>query len=277
LGTGAVAMTIGDVRGKYVSPAIDQTAFNCPHCGALARQFWYSVHAEAVKAQDRKPLLVTPEMVLRVRNDPVLEEVQRDEAAQVFEQLAKGRPFLSSKPMRADDEVENVWLSYCSNPDCREICLWVYDQLLWPRRAGGPQPNLDLSPEVRGDYDEASTILDASPRGAAALLRLAIEKLCKELGEKGKDLNADIASLVSKGLDKRVQHALDAVRVIGNHAVHPGQIDLRDDRQTAEALFGLVNLICEKMITEPKHVDEVYAKLPESALEAIEKRDKPKQ
>jgi acetyl/propionyl-CoA carboxylase alpha subunit len=73
-----------------------------------------------------------------------------------------------------------------------------------------------------------------------------------------------------------VQKALDVVRVIGNNAVHPGQIDLRDDRRTAETLFGLVNLICEKMITEPKHVEAVYEKLPESARHAIEKRDTPK-
>jgi Domain of unknown function (DUF4145) len=130
---------------------------------------------------------------------------------------------------------------------------------------------------VRRDYEEASTILDVSPRGAAALLRLAVQKLCKELDESGENLNADIASLVRKGLDVRVQKALDAVRVIGNNAVHPGQIDLRDDRATAETLFSLVNLICEKMITEPKHVDEVYARLPEAARKAIEQRDAPKE
>jgi hypothetical protein len=39
----------------------------------------------------------------------------------------------------------------------------------------------------------------------------------------------------------------------------------------------LVHLICEKMITEPKHVDELYAKLPEGARQAIEKRDTPNQ
>src|SRR5262249_16241707 len=39
-----------------------------------------------------------------------------------------------------------------------------------------------VSPNVRRESEEASQTLEASPRGAAALLRLTIEKLCKELG-----------------------------------------------------------------------------------------------
>jgi hypothetical protein len=265
-----------DIRGKYVSPAIDQLAFNCPHCGALAKQFWFSVFAGRLQT-DRTPMLATAKTVkvLKERKVGLEEREEHDRTVRGAEQLATGRPIFEEHHGYSDFDVHNVSISSCFN--CHEVCLWVYDQLLCPRRAGGPQPNLDLPPDVRRDYEEASTILDASPRGAAALLRLAIQKLCKELGESGENLNDDIASLVRKGLDTRVQQSLDAVRVIGNHVVHPGQIDLRDDRPTAEALFGLVNLICERMITEPKHVEELYAKLPESARKAIEQRDKPKQ
>ena len=145
--------------------------------------------------------------------------------------------------------------------------------MVWPQRGEGPDPNADLPDEVRTDYDEASTILDLSPRGAAALLRLCIQKLCKHLGEKGENINDDIKALVKKGVDVRVQRSLDVVRVIGNNAVHPGQIDLSDNRATAEMLFRLVNLIADKTITEPKHVEEVYGNLPEGARKAIEKRD----
>jgi Domain of unknown function (DUF4145) len=135
------------------------------------------------------------------------------------ERIATGCPTLQRVDYRSTYfDVHNVSLSRCFN--CEEVCVWIYDQLFWPRRPGGPQPNVDLPADVRSDYEEASTILDASPRGAAALLRLAVQKLCKVLGEGGKDLNADIASLVRKGLDVRVQKALDAVRVIGNNSVH---------------------------------------------------------
>jgi len=67
--------------------------------------------------------------------------------------------------------------------------------------------------------------------------------------------------------------ALDAVRVIGNNAVHPGQIDLTDDVATATALFGLVNFISEKMISEPAEIKRLYDLLPAGALAQIQKRD----
>ncbi|MBY3416768.1 DUF4145 domain-containing protein [Rhizobium laguerreae] len=148
---------------------------------------------------------------------------------------------------------------------------------MYPIAGDAPLPNADLPPEIKADYIEASSILNLSPRGAAALIRLCIQKLCKELGEKGKDINVDVGELVKKGLSVKVQQALDAVRVIGNSAVHPGKIDLTDDRLTAETLFRLLNVIAEKMISEPKHIDEIYASLPDTALAAIEKRDKVKE
>jgi len=185
--------------------------------------------------------------------------------------MATGRPFFQGNSAYREVDVYNTSISRCFN--CDEICVWIHDEMVWPRLPHGPLPNLDLPPDVRRDYEEASNILDVSPRGAAALLRLAIQKLCKELGESGDNINKDIAALVQRGLHTKVQQALDVVRVIGNHTVHPGQIDLRDDRATAEKLFGLVNIICEIMISEPKHVNSLYESLPERDRQAIEKRD----
>ncbi len=66
------------------------------------------------------------------------------------------------------------------------------------------------------------------------------------------------------------------VRVVGNDAVHPGALDLRDDRAAAERLFGLVNLIVERMISYPKHVEALDGSLPETKRDEIERRKTPR-
>jgi len=156
---------------------------------------------------------------------------------------------------------------------CHRYSLWFNGIMVYPDFEGVQPPNQDLRKDIQADYQEAASILQKSPRGATALLRLVIQKLCEELGEVGKNINTDIKSLVSKGLPAAVQKSLDVVRVIGNDAVHPGQIDLLDDIETAKALFKLVNLIAEKMITEPKEVEEIYNSLPEDKKQQIEERD----
>ena len=72
-----------------------------------------------------------------------------------------------------------------------------------------------------------------------------------------------------------IQKVLDVVRVVGNKAVHPGQIAFDvDDKATATMLMRLLNIIVERMITEPKEIGSLYQGLPESVRESIEKRDK---
>ncbi len=155
---------------------------------------------------------------------------------------------------------------------CDGLLIWHEVDLIYPRETGAPPPNEDMPAEVKKDYSEAALIVESSPRGAAALLRLAIQKLCKALGEKGKNLNTDIGSLVKKGLPEQVQQALDVVRVTGNNAVHPGQIET-DDSSIVAAMFPLVNIIVEHMVSMPKRVDSLYNSLPNSSLDAIKNRD----
>lgn len=136
-------------------------------------------------------------------------------------------------------------------------------------------PHTDLPEEMKDDYLEAREIADRSPRGAAALLRLVIQKLMPVLGESGININADIKALVQKGLPVPIQQALDSVRVVGNSAVHPGELSLKDSPQIAHQMFSLVNAIVEIMIAQPKRIAEIYAALPERDMAAIEKRDTP--
>ena len=144
--------------------------------------------------------------------------------------------------------------------------------MLYPDTGTAPQPNPDLPVPVKEIYLEAAAIASRSPRGAAALLRLAIALLCKELGGRGEKVNDDIGKLVKKGLPERVQQALDIVRVTGNKAVHPGQIDI-DDPDVVARLFELLNVIAEYCISMPNRIGNLYSALPQTALEQIQKRD----
>ena len=59
--------------------------------------------------------------------------------------------------------------------------------------------------------------------------------------------------------------------------MHPGTLDLKDDRDTAGKLFALVNRIAYDMITHPKEVDALFdTKLSQGQKDQIAKRDAPK-
>jgi hypothetical protein len=156
---------------------------------------------------------------------------------------------------------------------CQEESFWFKERMIDPVGLIGPLPHPDMSDDVRADYEEARAVVQLSPRSAAALLRLALQKLCAELGEPGKNINNDIAALVAKGLPPMIQQAADALRVIGNEAVHPGELDLRDDQETVGALFGLLNAIVDDRIARPKQVEALYRLIPPDKRAGIEIRD----
>ena len=156
---------------------------------------------------------------------------------------------------------------------CGRKIIWNDDTYIYPDMP--EEPNPDMPEEVKQLYNEAGLIYNKSPRAACALLRLAVDKLCNELGETDRDINNNIRALVKKGLPQSVQQALDVVRVVGNKAVHPGQIAFDvDDEATATMLMRLLNMIVDRMITEPNEIDSLYQGLPESVRESIDKRDK---
>lgn len=158
---------------------------------------------------------------------------------------------------------------------CHKAALWSHhDELIWPSQAKfGPEPNPEMPEEVRDLYEEARAVLPLSPRSSCALLRLALQVLIDTLEPGKKTINEKIRRLVSRGLEPTAKKAMDVLRVVGNNAVHPGEIDLDDDTELVPALFALLNLIVHHVVSRPKQVESLFDSLPDTARQAIEKRD----
>jgi Domain of unknown function (DUF4145) len=237
---------------------------------AIAHQSWFEVFLKGYE-RDQGPWMPAPDAITRIQKDQNIEDkkslityVKRKSAKEIFREVHNDSSYLRT-------ELINLYVSVCYS--CDKFAIWVADTLLYPAQPTSIVPHEDMPSDIRADFDEAASIVDKSPRGAAALVRLCIQKLMVHLGQNGKHIDADIGALVKNGLDTRIQKALDVVRVVGNNAVHPGQIDLKDDKSTATKLFDLVNLIVEAMIATPKHIEKMFGDLPEGARKAIEKRD----
>ena len=223
-------------KEKHFPPTHAAAQFHCPHCSVFAKQRWS--HLNAGGDQYTTQHHYSNIRGLTTTNGKLAEE----------------------------------WTSsFCEHGN--GMVIWSSGNIIFPKKIIVDQPNADLDKDIQTDYLEAANVLSDSPRSSAAILRLALQKLCKQLGEKGENINDDIGSLVKKGLNPTIQKSLDALRITGNNAVHPGELDLIEDVERVVKLFGLINFIAEKMITEPKEIDSFYDGLPEGAKDAVDKRD----
>lgn len=219
-------------------PNFKGESFACPHCGAFSQMTWESL----------------------------------------FYNCPKGGYYTS-----------DFWHVTCAS--CKQPHIWmqtnnyIYEigesyalgTIIYPDATGIAPPSEDMPDDIKKDYLEAASIYQKSPRGAAALLRLGLQKLCKHLGAEGKNINTDINTLAQDDkISKQLIKAADIVRITGNNAVHPGTINDEDFDNIAIKLFDLLNIIVRQGITEPKGIDELFNKMPEGPRQAAENRDKPK-
>lgn len=246
-------------------PDIKNVSFDCPHCGAFAAQSWQRVFVSPIGAA-----------VLPDQTSVTLIALGMEGRLGIVAKrmVSREMPFIANAETVKTHALHNCHVSICHA--CQSPAVWFSKKLVFPQNGMQVLPNQDMPADIAQDFKEAALILHASPRGACALLRLCVQKLCKALGESGTDINADIGKLVAKGLNPTIQQALDVVRVIGNESVHPGSLDLKDDTKTASALMAIVNIITEQLISQPKMIGDLFSALPEKKREGIQQRDRPK-
>lgn len=223
---------------KIIPPNFKGESFSCPHCGAFSQMTW----------------------------DLLL---------------------YSSRRIGYYDS--NFWHVICAS--CKQPHIWMQTdnyiqeldethnsgELIYPVITIVPLPSEDMPDNIKKDYLEAASIYQKSPRGAVALLRLGLQKLCVHLGGKGDNINNDLAALAKDELiSKKLIKSADIIRIVGNNAVHPGTISDDDFDDVSLKLFKLINMIVQQGITEPREVDDTFSTMPESARKAAEDRDKPK-
>ncbi len=166
----------------------------------------------------------------------------------------------------------------CRCECCGYISFWYDDKLIWPLNTGIVAPYEEMPEDIKSLYNEARSIVELSPKGSCAILRLALQKLCNRLAgqDEKNDLNVAIQKLVENGLPSVLQMAMDTVRIVGNEAVHPGEIIIDDNKELAISMFELINIIVEKMIIEPKRIEELFNNMPADKIDGINNRDKKK-
>jgi len=243
-----------------LTPSFRGNKFQCPHCQVVSQQEWFDVDIASSSAN---------KIIKHVFYDyrAHIKDYQQNAISNFIDEVeaANNRHMSEFVP-------DGFSVATCSS--CGDISIWVNQEIVYPKQTPVAPPNADMEQEIQDLYVEASTIVVDSPKGATAILRLALQLLLKQLGKSGKNINNDIKELVTEGLSPKIQQALDLLRVVGNNAVHPGQIDLEDGRDIALKLFHILNFIADEMITKPKELDLLYSDVvPEETKVHINERD----
>ena len=232
---------------NYQPPEFEKKAFHCPHCGALAEQQWTGVSS--------------------------------DETITIWHPIHVLEPAMREYSYALSRKHSAHFAKCCS---CDAESFWLDGEMLFPDFSGYPPPNDDMPDNVKGIYREAAAIANKSPRAAAALLRLALQKLCKELECPSDKLYGQISHLLeNQEVPPIVVDAMEAIRLVGNDAVHPETVGIDVDKNpdAVSSLFEFVNFIVGEMISSPKRtrerIDKILPKYPDSKKIKPRKGKKP--
>jgi hypothetical protein len=261
---------------KKVGPKFGIGAFCCPYCSTHSAMTWYRLAVNSYfDNTDTAPVRISKNIS---KFDRAVAQGGLDPLGRDFEMLEGALAKVDVKeydnrqmPLNTSDvesvkcvtfDVQYGSASRCAN--CQEIMIWAGGKMIFPRGSGAITPSENLSDQCSAIFSEAASVLDGSPRAACALLRLCLENFCEEEGYTKGRLVDKLDKMRESGLLEGVWEALEAVRVVGNDAVHPGSIRLGDKREFADILFELMNFVADSIISRREAAKRLHALLPET-------------
>ena len=129
--------------------------------------------------------------------------------------------------------------------------------------------------QIRDDYEEASQIIDKSPKAAATLLRRCLQGMIRDFwGVSEKRLIDEINAIKDKVTPSQWK-AIDGLRHIGNIGAHMEKdvnliVDVTSDEATK--LLKLIELLLEKWYISRQEEEELYDSIVTIADEKAEER-----
>ena len=163
-------------------PKHEEEKFKCPHCEVVASQKWFNAkNAFDISIQTIEKCFFEYRKTIAVYTEEPISKF-----------IETVTPIL--KYFHYSFIPDAFSIATCVS--CDKFSLWVNTKMVYPKNNFLPPPNTDLNEDIQSIYIEASLILEDSPKGAAALLRLALQKLLKQVGKDGKNINDDIRELV---------------------------------------------------------------------------------
>lgn len=143
----------------------------------------------------------------------------------------------------------------CSNLDCRRITVLAMDIHMQkrvcdiiPKKVIRQFPDY-IPQQIRNDYEEATCILNDSPKAAATLYRRCLQGMVRDFWGIAKNKLADAIKELNGNVSVAQWNAIDGLRKIGNIGAHMENdvnmiIDI--DEGEAEKLGKLIELLMEK-------------------------------
>ncbi len=110
---------------KYINPAINETAFNCPHCGALTTQTWYKVLVGEL-GENHTPRIITKEDIDHFEKECRGKEMTDDlkGVKRWLGNMMGDDPFISRQDRAySDATLYNSSIAICYN--CSRVSFWA--------------------------------------------------------------------------------------------------------------------------------------------------------